>query len=123
MGVGLSSRLDELLLQLCESLRKSVNLVSAEVWTGENGYYEWATGVPHRNPPGLVVGEKERPGDDRYLAARRYQYELLRAEGEDLRRDHAQLTGSLSWRLTAPLRRGKAAVRRAQSRLRRRRAR
>ena len=53
--------MDELLLQLCESLRKSMNLVSAEVWTGENGYYEWATGVPHRSPPALLVGEKERP--------------------------------------------------------------
>ena len=49
--------MDELLLQLCESLRKSMNLVSAEVWTGENGHYEWATGVPHRNPPALLVGE------------------------------------------------------------------
>jgi signal transduction histidine kinase len=53
--------MDELLLQLCESLRKSMNLVSAEVWTGENGHYEWATGVPHRNPPPLLVGDKERP--------------------------------------------------------------
>jgi signal transduction histidine kinase len=53
--------MDELLLQLCESLRKSMNLVSAEVWTGADGHYEWATGVPHRSPPALVVGEKERP--------------------------------------------------------------
>ena len=53
--------MDELLLQLCESLRKTMNLVSAEVWTGENGHYEWATGVPHRAPAPLLVGEKERP--------------------------------------------------------------
>ena len=53
--------MDELLLQLCESLRKTMNLVSAEVWTGENGHYEWATGVPHRTPTPLLVGEKERP--------------------------------------------------------------
>ena len=53
--------MDELLLQLCESLRKTMNLVSAEVWTGANGHYEWATGVPHRAPAPLMVGEKERP--------------------------------------------------------------
>ena len=53
--------MDELLLQLCESLRKTMNLVSAEVWTGADGHYEWATGVPHRAPPPLLVGEKERP--------------------------------------------------------------
>ncbi|MGH2956570.1 MAG: class I SAM-dependent methyltransferase [Solirubrobacterales bacterium] len=29
--------------------------------------------------------ERERPDDDRYLAARRYQLELLRAEGDELR--------------------------------------
>ena len=53
--------MDELLLQLCESLRKTMSLVSAEVWTGADGHYEWATGVPHRAPPPLLVGEKERP--------------------------------------------------------------
>ena len=53
--------MDELLLQLCESLRKTMNLVSAEVWTGADGHYEWATGVPHRAPAPLLVGEKERP--------------------------------------------------------------
>ena len=53
--------MDELLLQLCESLRKTMTLVSAEVWTGASGHYEWATGVPHRAPGPLLVGEKERP--------------------------------------------------------------
>jgi signal transduction histidine kinase len=53
--------MDELLLQLCESLRKSMSLTSAEVWTGSDGHYEWATGVPHRTPEPLFVGEKERP--------------------------------------------------------------
>ena len=38
--------MDELLLQLAESLRKTMTLVSAEVWTGADGHYEWATGVP-----------------------------------------------------------------------------
>ena len=53
--------LDELLLQLCESLRKSMNLASAEVWTGQDGRFEWATGVPHRSPPPLEIGATEQP--------------------------------------------------------------
>jgi signal transduction histidine kinase len=53
--------LDELLLQLCESLRKSMNLASAEVWTGQDGHYEWATGVPHRAPAPLDIGSTEQP--------------------------------------------------------------
>jgi signal transduction histidine kinase len=52
--------LDELLLQLCESLRKSMALTSAEIWTGQDGRYEWAAGVPHRKPAPLDVGSKER---------------------------------------------------------------
>jgi signal transduction histidine kinase len=53
--------LDELLLQMCESLRKSMALVSAEVWTGQDGRYDLAAGVPHRTPPSIHVGAKERP--------------------------------------------------------------
>ena len=47
--------------------------------------------------------EREDPDDRRYHEARRYQFELLRAEGEELRR-------RLRWlrRLSAPLRRAKA---------------
>ena len=52
--------LDELLLQLCESLRKSMTLASAEIWTGQDGHYEWAAGVPHHRPAPLAVGVKER---------------------------------------------------------------
>ncbi len=53
--------MEELLLQLVESLRKSLLLRSAEIWTGGDGHYELAAGVPHRNPPALVVGERELP--------------------------------------------------------------
>ena len=42
--------IDELLLQLAESLRKTMVLASAEVWTGQAGHYELAAGVPHRQP-------------------------------------------------------------------------
>jgi signal transduction histidine kinase len=40
--------LDELLLQLAESLKKSMRLASAEVWTGSAGLMELAAAVPYR---------------------------------------------------------------------------
>src|SRR5215213_7424709 len=40
--------LDELLLQLSESLRKSMSLRAAEIFTGTDGRYELTAGVPHR---------------------------------------------------------------------------
>jgi hypothetical protein len=43
--------LDELLLQLVESLRKSLGLAAAAVWTGSDGLYELAASVPHRAAP------------------------------------------------------------------------
>jgi signal transduction histidine kinase len=52
--------MDELLLQLVESLRKSMVLTSAEVWTGQEGHLELAAGVPHRQPAALTIGAKER---------------------------------------------------------------
>lgn len=52
--------LDELLLQLAESLRKTMGLASAEIWTGTEGHLELTSSVPHREPPPLLVGDKER---------------------------------------------------------------
>jgi signal transduction histidine kinase len=52
--------LDELLLQLAESLRSSMDLRSAEVFTGLDGRYELAAGVPHRDAAAITVGAKER---------------------------------------------------------------
>ena len=53
---------DELLLQLCESLRKSMTLQSAQVWTGIDGHYELTAGVPHHTGmPALLIGDKELP--------------------------------------------------------------
>jgi len=52
--------LDELLLQLCESLRKSMSLAAAEIYTGVDGHYDLAAGVPHRSAPPVALGEKER---------------------------------------------------------------
>ena len=52
--------LDELLLQLAETLRKSMQLSSAQIWTGAGGYYEVAAMVPHRRIPPYTVGDKER---------------------------------------------------------------
>ena len=52
--------LDELLLQLAETLRKSMQLRSAQIWTGADGHYEVAAMVPHRQLVPYSVGEKER---------------------------------------------------------------
>lgn len=52
--------LDELLLQLAETLRKSMRLSSAQIWTGADGHYEVAAMVPHRSLRPFVVGDKER---------------------------------------------------------------
>ena len=51
--------MDELLLQLVESLRKAMVLVSAEVWTGQDGRFELAAGVPHRQAEPISIGAKE----------------------------------------------------------------
>ena len=53
--------MDELLLQLCESLRKTMRLHSAEVWTGSDGVYEVAASAPHRDRPPLHVSAKAVP--------------------------------------------------------------
>jgi signal transduction histidine kinase len=42
--------LDELLLQLAESLKKSMQLSAAEVWTGGDGVFECVASVPFREP-------------------------------------------------------------------------
>jgi signal transduction histidine kinase len=51
--------MDELLLQLVESLRKAMALESAEVWTGQDGHFELTAGVPHRTAPAIVIGPTE----------------------------------------------------------------
>jgi ubiquinone/menaquinone biosynthesis C-methylase UbiE len=56
--------------------------------------------------------EREDPDDPRYGEARRFQYELLRAEGEQVKRRRRRLEGSSRSRLTAPLRRARAWLRR-----------
>jgi signal transduction histidine kinase len=53
--------LDELLLQLAESLRKTMALQAAEVWTGAEGVLERAVSVPERGPARLVLSDSERP--------------------------------------------------------------
>ena len=52
--------LDELLLQLVETLRKSMQLRSGQIWTGANGHYEVAAMVPHRQVGAFIVGAKEQ---------------------------------------------------------------
>jgi signal transduction histidine kinase len=53
--------LDELLLQLAESLRKSLDLRAAEVWTGSGGVLERAISVPNRPTAQLRLGDAEEP--------------------------------------------------------------
>ena len=52
--------MEELLLQLAESLRKTMTLTSAEIWTGGGDVLERAVSVPDAGPARLVIGERER---------------------------------------------------------------
>ncbi len=61
--VGRMSRavpMDELLLQLAESLRATVPGTVAEIWTGSDGTLARAVSVPHRPPERLQLKESER---------------------------------------------------------------
>jgi signal transduction histidine kinase len=53
--------LDELLLQLAESLRRTLAVDVAEVWTGSGGILERAASVPDAGPGSLVLAPKEQP--------------------------------------------------------------
>ena len=53
--------LDELLLQLAESLRKTMLLSAVEIWTGSGGRLERAVSLPHRDVAVMELGAKEAP--------------------------------------------------------------
>ncbi len=53
--------MDELLLQLAESLRKTMSLASAEVYTGTGEVLERTASVPDLGPGSMVVSPRERP--------------------------------------------------------------
>jgi signal transduction histidine kinase len=53
--------MDELLLQLAESLRKTMGLTTAEVYTGTGDVLERAASVPDAGPGSIVVSARERP--------------------------------------------------------------
>jgi signal transduction histidine kinase len=53
--------MDELLLQLAESLRKTMALRAAEIWTGSDGVFERAISVPERGPARLTLTDSEKP--------------------------------------------------------------
>jgi signal transduction histidine kinase len=53
--------LEELLLQLAESLHKTMALNAAEVWTGGEGLLERSSSVPDHGPGRLVVDPAEAP--------------------------------------------------------------
>jgi len=51
--------MDELLLQVAESLRKTLGLASAEVWTGSNGHLERTVSVPDTPVERLTLNAEE----------------------------------------------------------------
>jgi signal transduction histidine kinase len=51
--------MDELLLQLAESLKKSLTLKASEVWTGAAGVLDRAVSVPDRRPARLTLAGEE----------------------------------------------------------------
>jgi signal transduction histidine kinase len=53
--------MDELLMQLSESLRKTMDLTTAEVYTGAGDVLERAVSVPDRGAGSIVVTGRERP--------------------------------------------------------------
>jgi signal transduction histidine kinase len=53
--------MDELLLQLAESLKLSMQLETAEVWTGADGVLERVISVPDRGPRKVVLSKEELP--------------------------------------------------------------
>lgn len=53
--------MDELLLQLAESLKLSMQLEAAEVWTGSDGVLDRVVSVPDRGPKRLVLSAEELP--------------------------------------------------------------
>jgi signal transduction histidine kinase len=53
--------LDELLLQMVESLRKTLTLQAAEVWTGSNGLLERTVSVPEQGAARVSLNESEEP--------------------------------------------------------------
>lgn len=53
--------LDELLLQLAESLRKSLRLTAAEVWTGTDGRLERTVSDPDRGRAKISLSDSEVP--------------------------------------------------------------
>jgi signal transduction histidine kinase len=53
--------LDELLLQLVETLRKTMQLAAAEIWTGTDGRLALTVSVPDREPERLRLSPEELP--------------------------------------------------------------
>src|ERR1700729_930877 len=52
--------MDELLLQLAESLRKTMTLTSADIYTGLGDVLERTAAVPDTGPRSLIIGDRER---------------------------------------------------------------
>ncbi|MFI5054308.1 MAG: histidine kinase, partial [Acidimicrobiia bacterium] len=82
--------LDELLLQLAESLKKTMSLSVAEVWTRGIGRLERAVSVPDRAPAHIALGAEEetviaRAGVSGAAWARIWLPDVIRTDDEVLR--------------------------------------
>ena len=82
--------LDELLLQLAESLKKTMSLSVAEVWTRGVGRLERAVSVPDRGTANIALGSEEetviaRAGVSGVAWARIWLPAVIRADDEVLR--------------------------------------
>jgi signal transduction histidine kinase len=83
--------LDELLLQLAESLKKTMSLSVAEVWTrGATGHLERSVSVPDRGPASMTLGAEEetvvaRAGVSGVAWATIWLPQVITAEDEVLR--------------------------------------
>src|SRR6266568_917267 len=53
--------MDELLLQLAESLRKTMGLACAEIYTCAGGVLDRTVSVPDAGPRSIVLADRERP--------------------------------------------------------------
>nr|MBA3311448.1 hypothetical protein [Nocardioidaceae bacterium] len=52
--------MDELLLQLVETLRKTMGLRCSEIWTGSDGVFDLAVSVPDRMATRIILGADEQ---------------------------------------------------------------
>jgi len=81
--------LDELLLQLAESLRRSLGLSAAEVWTGTEGRLQRTVSDPNRDPTTVSLSGSEGEGGGTRRRVRQRLGRGLAARAAERPRGHA----------------------------------